>query len=375
MHSHIKKVLVNFNLATQISVLVYSYERDLLLSLPGKINSDSFLILTKDIVFPQNNNYRNYIFHNDSYISLIDLGIEQKKIIILGQTEFSQQSNDFNSSFPNIMLKKFQSVSNLVYYSIFFKWPSQTEPIHLSDSLLDGESYNSLDNRRLEKNFHNNYLFEKSMLKTIERGQNDKFPQALHAYMESGSPGEMNYSNALRNNKDLAIAALTIFTRAAIKGGIPAEGALSLSDNISQNIEKLTEITDIEDLILKIGMLFIERVQNTQKASTTNPVVYSVINYIYQHLNSKIKISDIAVKLNYSPNYISKIFKKETNKTITQYINDQKIQEVKSQLAYTDKTISQISEDLGFSDQGYLTRLFKKSTGVSPFFFRQEHSI
>ncbi|MEH7313803.1 helix-turn-helix domain-containing protein, partial [Priestia megaterium] len=66
------------------------------------------------------------------------------------------------------------------------------------------------------------------------------------------------------------------------------------------------------------------------------------------------------------PNYLSKIFKKEVGKSVSQYIQEQRIEEAKKLLQLSNYTISEISTLLNFHDQSYFTTTFKKILGVTP---------
>ena len=64
--------------------------------------------------------------------------------------------------------------------------------------------------------------------------------------------------------------------------------------------------------------------------------------------------------------YLGREFKKSTGKTITLYIQEQKIAEARRQLETTNLPLSQIAMQLNFSSQNYFHHVFKKITGVTP---------
>ncbi|RIW13354.1 AraC family transcriptional regulator [Algoriphagus lacus] len=71
--------------------------------------------------------------------------------------------------------------------------------------------------------------------------------------------------------------------------------------------------------------------------------------------------------------HLNKIIKSATGQTISELIRDRLIQEIKSELLYSKKSIFQIALDLGFSEPNNLSRFFSNYTGMSPSVFR-EHS-
>lgn len=72
-----------------------------------------------------------------------------------------------------------------------------------------------------------------------------------------------------------------------------------------------------------------------------------------------------------SPEYLCRIFKKYLNKTPTEFINEIRIDNAKFALEYTNHTIVEISEDVGYENLSHFYHLFKKNTGMSPKAFRE----
>ena len=72
-----------------------------------------------------------------------------------------------------------------------------------------------------------------------------------------------------------------------------------------------------------------------------------------------------------SPEYLCRIFKKHLNKTPTEFINEIRIDNAKFALEYTNHTIVEISEDVGYENLSHFYHLFKEKTGMSPKAFRE----
>lgn len=94
--------------------------------------------------------------------------------------------------------------------------------------------------------------------------------------------------------------------------------------------------------------------------------------YIEQNISKKLNLKELAEHFSYSESYLSRLFKKTYNETVTNFITKIKIKECAKQLFETDKTISQISDNMGFNNTQYFTKLFKKYYGYTPASFRKE---
>ena len=77
-----------------------------------------------------------------------------------------------------------------------------------------------------------------------------------------------------------------------------------------------------------------------------------------------------ADKVFLSANYFSDMVRKQTGKTVSEYIQDKMIGLVKEQLLSTDKTTSQIAYEIGFQYPQHLSRIFKRIVGMTPNKFR-----
>ena len=179
-----------------------------------------------------------------------------------------------------------------------------------------------------------------------------------------GTPGVLS-RNELRNSKNMFIAGITLFTRAAIEGGVPEETAYALSDGYIQTVEECTSKYSIEKLSEKAAMRFAEEVQKHGMRNYSR-TIEAAIKYIHLHLHTSITLEETAEAAGISPGYLSRLFKKETGMFLVDYIQKERIEAACNMLTYSDYTAAQISEYLCFSTQSYFIKIFKKYTGTTP---------
>jgi len=83
----------------------------------------------------------------------------------------------------------------------------------------------------------------------------------------------------------------------------------------------------------------------------------------------------ITEEIFYDYSYLSDLFSSTENKTIEQYFIELRLDKIKEQLVYTQKSLSSIAYDLGFSSPQHFTNQFKQHTGQSPSQFRKLHGM
>lgn len=88
--------------------------------------------------------------------------------------------------------------------------------------------------------------------------------------------------------------------------------------------------------------------------------------YIYENRLKKIYLNDVAGELEITPSYLSRIFKKVTSQSFSDYIAEVKIEEAKLLLLQNNNRIYEVSAMLGYDDPYYFSKVFKKVTQMTP---------
>lgn len=101
---------------------------------------------------------------------------------------------------------------------------------------------------------------------------------------------------------------------------------------------------------------------------------YLLLNRFLKLLNKhgckEHRIAFYASKMSLTPNYLNNIIRKASGQTMSQWINRFLITEAKAALTYDNKSILDISEELGFPNQAFFTKFFKRHTGQTPSEFK-----
>ncbi|EMS71160.1 AraC family transcriptional regulator [Ruminiclostridium cellobioparum] len=127
----------------------------------------------------------------------------------------------------------------------------------------------------------------------------------------------------------------------------------------------------LTSLALEITELTILNYYKSNMGNDINSSVFnSVLEWIRINIKKSIHISDIADKYNYNVDYFNRIFKQKTGMSLLRYINDRKLSKAKEMLVNTNYSIKEISYHLGFDDEKYFMKLFKKHEHLTPTQYR-----
>lgn len=102
-------------------------------------------------------------------------------------------------------------------------------------------------------------------------------------------------------------------------------------------------------------------------------VIHEIAKYIEQHVHADITLQEIANRFYLSREYISRKFKQEMDENISDFIARSRIKRAKELLANGQLRISQIAEQVGFQDEKYFSKVFKKWEDCSPNDYRKRH--
>ena len=100
--------------------------------------------------------------------------------------------------------------------------------------------------------------------------------------------------------------------------------------------------------------------------SKNNEIIKKAIGYIYEHFNTPLTLEETAASVHLHPSYFSSLFKQSTGSSFKEYLNMVRIEESKRLLSNTDYSIIDVAVAVGFEDQSYFSKVFKKYTGLTP---------
>ncbi|MED0865532.1 AraC family transcriptional regulator [Bacillus safensis] len=129
------------------------------------------------------------------------------------------------------------------------------------------------------------------------------------------------------------------------------------------------------ELPLKKQLLFEELLIHLQKEafhipSAKETVASEVVHYLEHHFMEKLHMEQLAEKLHYHPDYMTRCMQTVYGLTPNQYSHRLKIEKAKSMLASTNEKIAAIADHVGIDDPTYFSKLFRQNEGMTPIEYR-----
>ncbi|WP_286751648.1 MULTISPECIES: AraC family transcriptional regulator [Sphingobacterium] len=134
----------------------------------------------------------------------------------------------------------------------------------------------------------------------------------------------------------------------------------------------------IQDIIFLLLHLIARNIQQniTLFIKKENPKskIHEITAFIQQHIyeNELVKVNNIASHFGKSPDHLTRYFKAETGSTVKDYIIKYKLTLVKTRLKFSDLTISEIADELNFTDESHLNKIFKAAFGMTAKQFKNQ---
>lgn len=212
------------------------------------------------------------------------------------------------------------------------------------------------------------YAYENELLDKVSKGLWHRAGMMLNPSVFSHL--ENRTTDPVRNQKNYCIVCNTLLRKAAERGGVHPVHLDRLSSIYARQIELVSSVSEGDELIQQMCLAY-SRLVHKCKLQDYSALIQKVITYIEVEISSDLSLRKLANLHNVSPEYLSTLFHKETQTTLTQFINERRIELGANMLQTTSLQIQTIAECCGFPDAGYFAKLFKKRYGASPKAFRE----
>ena len=209
------------------------------------------------------------------------------------------------------------------------------------------------------------YALENELIMAVTLGQQHKEKIFAQAFGDKDRIFESRLQDPVRNAKNYCIIMNTLLRKAAEQGGVHPIHIDKISSGFAIKIEMTTDTKSVGELM---GEMFSSYCRLVRKHSTQkySPIVKKAILMIDSDISAEISLSTIAAKQEISAGYLATIFKKETGKTVSEYIREKRINHAVHLLNTTNLQVQTIAMHCGILDVQYFSKIFKKQVGKTP---------
>jgi len=151
-----------------------------------------------------------------------------------------------------------------------------------------------------------------------------------------------------------------------VTGRLLAEADMArLNQGVTAILEK--GLFSIDETVAHINIALERKRRLSEEAQR---LVRKAMAYIHEHYPESISRKDIAQHVNIAEDHLTFCFRQELGTTPIRYLQRYRVNQARSLLLESNKTITEIALMVGFSDGGYFSRLFHRENGMSPDKFR-----
>jgi AraC-like DNA-binding protein len=328
-----------------------------------------------------------------SYYGCIQIENSNSCIVIGPINDFPYSNDSLLAMCKEFMIEKSKTEA---FYEFFHKIPTQNLDSFINTLLLINYTINHSELTRADIDESLGYQYDTSINKHYSEKSYDEKEEGLlnnsfeieHElirYIETGNIEKLDtFSNRSKNTrvgiiaqnnlrqwKNTFIVLVTLASRAAMRGGVTPSIAYQLSNIYMQQVERLTDMDAIMSLLRQVQMDYANRVANSIVPPTADHTLHRVIQYVRENTNKHITVAEVADHVGLTRVSLSRKVKNELGFEISLFIRKCKLEEGKDLLAFSDKSISEISNYLCFSSQSHFQKAFKDEYGITPNAFRK----
>lgn len=137
--------------------------------------------------------------------------------------------------------------------------------------------------------------------------------------------------------------------------------------------KKVMNAGSLDELRREVENIFLFLNDISRQGAQEEDAILLAVRYLEEHFAEEIALTDVAEKFFFTPAYFSIYFKKRTGELFSQYLKNIRMKRACEMLTGTQKKVSKIALETGYSDSAYFGKVFKKHMGCSPEEYRKRN--
>ena len=268
-------------------------------------------------------------------------------------------------SVPQVSPKKVQELSVLLFMAVGFMNNVSAENRLLEmerSDLLQGQ-INAYISHLKGRGTPGYYPFEKerALLQAISNGEKEEARQYLTELLASLHAGGSEIGRVRGQISEL----LVLLSRTAAGNGMDEQQVLLLHRQWQKTMSSLSSFQTVSAWLLTVVEDMLDSLAAYPDARHAN-IIHRCIQHIGAGYQERLTLEDTARMVCLSQDYLSRIFRQETGISFHQYLNNVRITKAKELIRTTALRLTDISQMVGYDDQSYFTKVFRRTAGIAP---------
>lgn len=182
----------------------------------------------------------------------------------------------------------------------------------------------------------------------------------------------ISFWTSVKNVYDGNIVIRTLSRKAVEAAGVNVLVVDAISQEFAQKGAQITSASQSKKFCEKMFARYAEAVRESMDSKYSRPI-RKTIDYIGINLSNELSMEELSEVAGISKNHLSKLFRSETKLTTSEYISKTRCKKAADLLIKTDLTIGEIADFVGYIDNNYFVKVFKKWSGKSPSEYRKSN--
>ena len=217
------------------------------------------------------------------------------------------------------------------------------------------------------------YALENEFLHYIEKGEPEN-TLAAHDRMAAEGLRDKRYVNAVYQDVNVSFAILRGLARKAAENG--GASVVEINEITQRSIQQMQAEQSVQKKVQISRAMYAELAQAVDKAHSRtgsfSPVIRKAVDILRHNYSQNLSMEQLAEQVRLSPSHLSHLFSKEVGMSVSQYVAALRCEEAASLLKTSGAPVSEISAYVGYLDQNYFVKVFKKHYNKTPSEFRAE---
>ena len=223
------------------------------------------------------------------------------------------------------------------------------------------ESIQTYKTQESDQNYHYFYDKETELLTKVRSGTIQEVKALLNeliGYVLFTEGGQMEFVRA----RSIELTAL--LSRVAIEGGAKTEMVYHWNSQFLARLYREENLDNLCMLMQEILEHFMRAMFN--ETDKGNPYIRKALRYMSDHYPEHLELPQVAAHVQISPSYLSALFPQVVGVSFREQLCRIRVEASKQLLLQGDQTLASIAVAVGFPDQSYFSKVFKRIVGVTP---------